>query len=331
MTQGPLDRRDFLALGLAGLASACAPDAPRGLIDLTPALATGVRDRQHPPYLRLGTSSFQDHVRRQDYNLGGIDYGPAAANEDTLVCPVAAGIVISAHDNVTSAGMTIGIGHGLGWKTQYAHLQARFIGYRERVERRDVAAVMGASGTGASRGGLTVSRHLHLTLLGPAWAPLFARASRQDQPAADPGWRHILDPEEFSLGGRNTFLPYSRGGDAAYDSAFATLHDEAVRVADDLLDRIGDADAPRRRRATGSNARCVSTITSTSGSGSWGQRLEHGPHPFTEDDARAHRATLLRFMSAAPRLTAPIVEPARRSEYRVRRAQPMKKYEGRTM
>ena len=36
-------------------------------------------------------------------------------------------------------------------------------------------------------------------------------------------------------------------------------------------------------------------------------------------------------MSAAPRLTAPIVEPARRGEYRVRRAQPMKTYEGRAM
>ena len=331
MTQGPLDRRDFLALGLAGLASACAPDTPRGLIDLTPALATGVRDRQHPPYLRLGASSFQDHVRRQDYNLGGIDYGPAAANEDTLVCPVAAGIVISAHDNVTSAGMIIGIGHGLGWKTQYAHLQARFIGYRERVERRDVAAVMGASGTGASRGGLAVSRHLHLTLLGPAWAPLFARASRQDQPAADPGWRHILDPEEFSLGGRNTFLPYSRGGDAAYDSAFAALHDEAVRVADDLLDRIGDADAARTKTRDRFEREVRFDYHVDQRIWFLWQRLERGPHPFTEDDARAHRATLLRFMSAAPRFTAPIVELVRRSEYRLRRAQPLKTYEGRAM
>src|SRR2546427_10008393 len=141
----------------------------------------------------------------------------------------------------------LGVGHGLGWKTQYAHLQARFIGYRERVERRDVTAVMGASGTGASRGGGGVARHLHLTLLGPAWVPLFAGASRQDRPANNLGWRHILDPEEFSLGGRNTFLPYSRVDDAAHDSAFAAMHEEAVRVSDDLHDRIVDADATRQK------------------------------------------------------------------------------------
>jgi len=35
-------------------------------------------------------------------------------------------------------------------------------------------------------------------------------------------------------------------------------------------------------------------------------------------------------MSTMPRFTAPIVELARRNEYRVRRAQPMKVYEGRS-
>jgi Peptidase family M23 len=247
------------------------------------------------------------------------------------VCPVAAGVVIGAHDNISASGMTLVIGHGLGWKTLYAHLQARFIGYRERVERRDVTAVMGASGTGASRGGVGVARHLHLTLLGPAWAPLFARTSRQDRPANNLGWRHILDPEEFSLGGRNAFLPYSRSDDAAYDRAFATLHDEAVRVTDDLLDRIGDADAVRTKtreqfeRDTHFDYHVDQRIWFL-----W-QRLERSPHPFTDDDARTHRATLLRFMSGTPRFTAPIVEPARRSEYRVRRVQPMKTYDARPM
>ena len=282
-------RRDFLALGLAGLATACAPDGSRALIDLTPTIATTVRDRQAPSYFHLGTSSFQDHVRRQDFDLGGIDYGPAAANDDTLVCPVAAGVVISARDNTASAGMMLGVGHGLGWKTHYAHLQARFIGYRERVERRDVTAVMGASGTGASRGGVGVARHLHLTLLGPAWAPLFAGASRQDRPANNLGWRHILDPEEFSLGGRNTFLPYSRGNDAAHDSAFAALHDEAVRVADDLLDRIGDADATRTKTRDQFEREARFDYHVDQRIWFMWQRLERGPHPFTEDEARIAR------------------------------------------
>jgi len=324
-------RRHVLAIGLAGLASACARHAPGALIDLTPVLATSVRDRDYPTYFHLGTSSFHEHVRRQDYDVGGIDYGPAASNEDTLVCPVAAGVVIGAHDTTSSSGMALVIGHGLGWKTYYAHLQARFIGYRERVDRRDVTAVMGASGTGASRGGVGVARHLHLTLFGPTWAALFARASRQDRPASNLGYRHILDPEEFSLGGRNEFLPYSRGDDAEYDRAFATLHNEAVRVADDLLDRIGDADAVRTRtreqfeRDTHFDYHVDQRIWFL-----W-QRLDRGPHPFTDDETRAHRATLLRFMSAAPRFTAPIVEPARRSEYRVRRDQPIKTYDARSM
>src|SRR5262249_58864494 len=104
-------------------------------------------------------------------------------NEDTLVCPVAAGVAIGAHDDISTSGMALVIGHGLGWKTYYAHLQARFIGYRERVERRDVTAVMGASGTGASRGGGGGARHLHLTPRGAAWAPLVPPASRQGKPA----------------------------------------------------------------------------------------------------------------------------------------------------
>src|SRR5262249_54105633 len=60
-------------------------------------------------------------------------------------------------------------------------------------------------------------------------------------------------------------------------------------------------------------------------------RLERGPHPFTEDDAHAHRATLLRFMSTVPRFTAPIVEPTRRGEYHVLRTQPVKVYEDRSL
>jgi len=190
---------------------------------------------------------------------------------------------------------------------------------------------MGASGRGASRGGVGVARHLHLTLLGPAWAPLFARASRQDRPANDLGWRHILDPEEFSLGGRNEFLPYSRGDDVAHDSAFTAQHDEAVRVVDDLLDQIGDADAARTKTRDRFEREVRFDYHVDQRIWFLWQRLHHGPHPFTETDAHTHRDTLLRFMGTVPRFTAPIIEPLRRSEYRVRRAQPMKTYDGRSM
>jgi hypothetical protein len=291
-----------------------------------------VRGRPHPRYLDATSSSFPDHVRRHEYALGGIDYGPVGINEDSYICPVAAGFVIGTHDHAPSAGMFLTIAHGLGWKTQYAHLQARFVGFRDRVERRDIVAVMGASGQGATRGGVGVARHLHLTLWGPAWSPLFAGASRQDHAKSPSGWRYVLDPEEFSLGGRNTYLPYSRAEDApVHDTAFAAVHEEAVRVADDLLDRMRDMDAIRVKRRKEFEEQMQFDYDVDQRIWFLWQRLDGGPHPFAPDEAHAHRATLLRFMRAVPRFTAPIVEPARRTEYRVHREQPVKTFEGRPL
>jgi murein DD-endopeptidase MepM/ murein hydrolase activator NlpD len=319
-----------MGLALAAVAAGCASSA-RGLIDLGPALATRVTGRGFARYLEVGSSSFPDHVRRAELSLGGIDYGPAAIGADTEVAPAAAGTVIKAVDNETYGGMAITIAHGLGWKTDYAHLQARYIGYRERVERRDLIAIMGASGLGASRGGLGVARHLHLTLYGPAWTPLYAGVNLQKLTAERPSWRHVLDPEEFSLGGRNSYLPYSRAGDASHDTSFLALHADAVRVVDRLLDRLGDAAAAQAKLRTPleRDARFDYDVDQRL----WfvWNRLGGETHPFSATEAGEHRAALLRFMSVTPRFTSPIVEPARRAEYRARRLTPLKVYDGRTL
>jgi hypothetical protein len=325
-----LSRRSFTWLALVGLGSGCAGSS-RGLIDLGPAFATRVTGRGFPPYLDVGSSSFPDHVRRPELSLGGIDYGPVAVREDTLVAPAAAGTVIKAVDNQTYGGMGITVGHGLGWKTDYAHLQARYVGYRERLERRDVFAVMGATGLGASRGGLGVARHLHLTLYGPAWTPLYAGASLQTHPRTRPTWRYVLDPEEFSLAGRNSYLPYSRGDDASHDTAFLALHADAVRAVDVLLDRLGYAAAAEAKLRTRFERETQFDYEIDQRLWFVWTRLGGDAHPFSATEVGEHRATLLRFMSATPRFTAPIVEPGRRAEYRMRRPSPMKVYDGRAL
>lgn len=325
-----LSRRRFTWLALASVASGCAT-ASRDLIDLGPALATRVTGRGFARYLEVGSSSFPDHVRRPELSLGGIDYGPVAVGGDTYIAPAAGGTVIRAADNETYGGMAVMVAHGLGWKTDYAHLKARYIGDREHIERRDVMAIMGASGLGASRGGLGVARHLHLTLYGPAWTPLYAGVTLQTLTTENASWRHVLDPEEFSLAGRNSYLPYSRDGDHEHDAAFLALHADAVRVVDGLLDRLGDATAAQAKartrfeRETGFDYAVDQRLWFV-----W-NRLGGESHPFTAAQVDEHRAALRRFMSATPRLTSPIVEPARRAEYRTRRPTPLKVYDGRVL
>lgn len=306
-----LDRRTFVASSIGGLLASCAP-AGRGFA----------------PYLDPRWSSFHDHLRWAPDSVGGIDYGPLPSAADTLVSPVAAGVVIATVDAHGVSGMVVTIAHGLGWKTIYGHLQARFVADGERVQRREIIAVMGASGWGASRGGLGVAHHLHLTLWGPAWAGELAGAAMQRRPAGAPGFRHALDPEAFSLAA-GSYLPYSRAGDAALDDEFLALHAEAVRVADELLAQFDDRAAASARMRSRFERDTEFDYDVDQRIGFLRERLERGPHPFTADAAREHRATLLRFTRAVPRLTSPIVEARRRGEYLARRAEPLKTYDAR--
>lgn len=287
---------------------------PGAGIDLRAQLTKGADGgRSYPP----PSASFHAHLRSRPDFVGGIDYPEVSPHDETLVCAAAAGVVIGVTDQSTSGGMVLTIAHGLGWRTQYAHLKARSVSYRDRVARRDVIAVMGASGWGATRGGLGVFPHLHLTLWGPEFTPLFGGVSVQRWPGSTPGFRYALDPEEFSIGGRDSFLLYSRAEDSSgHDAAFRDVHDEATAFCDRLLQRPGDAETlaalerSRWEQETGFDYDVDQRIWLL-----W-HRLHGATSPWSSTEAEDARATLRRFMRTVPRLTAPIVEASRRKEYR---------------
>lgn len=315
---GALSRRRFVALTASFVAGcASAPTGRAGRIAL-PALADpllGSAGRPVPPLLSLGSttySTFAGHVTRPaggGYTLGGIDYGPLPGHADTDVCAVAAGVVIGSTDHSGSGGVRLTVAHGLGWKTDYNHLKLRVATYRQRVRRGERIAVMGASGTGASRveiGGTAV--HLHLTLWGPAWTPLYDGIAVQKWPSGNAGFTSVLDPEDFSLAGAGRRLPYTRGGDEVLDHAFLGLHAEAVTFCDDLLDRLGDAEAARARaRERWEQDTRFEYHVDRRLLFLW-QRLEQGLHPFTPAQVLDYRAVAAKFMQAVPRFTAPVLE-----------------------
>lgn len=331
-------RRRFLRTGAAGVvAGALAPwlqgcatvisDSTR--INLTSKLTKAISAARSRPPLLASSPRFFDHVNRgagSGVTLGGVDYAPLPDLE-TEICPVAGGMVVGAHDQNFSGGMELIIAHGLGWKTQYSHLKARFVGYRDSVSRRDVIALMGSSGWGATRGGLGVAIHTHLTLWGPAFTPLFKGVAVQNWTSKNPGYRNVLDPEEFSIGGKEAFLFYPRPEDATHDQAFMAKHLEAVTLCDHLLDRLGDADTTKAKARERWETETRFDYNVDQRIWFLWQRIEKGPHPFSPSQVEEYRSALLDFMATVPRLTAPIVEPARRAEYRVLRARPLKVYE----
>ncbi len=333
-----MNRRHFLRLSGAGLAGFVLPlgraplaaEAPGGKkpLDVTTALRRrGTGSRPAPAYLR--ENNYAQHVNRtgagREYDLGGIDYAPVQWFKATEICPVAAGAITAHRDDVKYGGMVLTVAHGLGWRTEYAHLDARYKAYPERVTRREVIAIMGRAGQGATRSGV-METHLHLTLYGPIYSPLFAGIAIQERPKSRLRWRYVLDPEEFSLDGQHARLPYNREEDTQRDDSFLAKHRAAVTFCTTLLERINDLDSQMAAKrepwelATGLDAHVDERLWFV-----W-QRLQTGPHPFSEEEVTEYRATLMDFMTTVPWFTAPIVEPERRGEYRCDRATPLKVY-----
>jgi murein DD-endopeptidase MepM/ murein hydrolase activator NlpD len=287
-----------------------------------------VSGREHPGHYDHESSNYQAHISRsRDTSMGGIDYRPFPF-AGTYICPVAKGIVGAAIDDHPEAGMLLVVAHGLGWHTLYAHLHARFVDVRSRIDRRDVVAVMGKSGIGANRADVPGAVHLHLSLYGPVYAALYAGIAVQERPEASLRFRCVLDPEEFSLAGKGRDLPYPDPGDwAAVDEPFLKVHDAAVRFCDDLLARMtGDAEAGAARQRT--KAERALQFESDVDQRIWflWQRLQTGRHPFSPTEVAEYRATLRGFMCTVPRLTAPVVEPEGQGKYYRVRATPLKTY-----
>ncbi len=173
-------RREFLktAVGLVATLAGCATAdvALRDSIEIDSRLPPGDVAGRQTARLFPFNATFAGHLRRiggdsSGIGSAGIDYAPHPGAERTLISPVAAGVVIGHRDSHDISGMILTIAHGLGWKSEYAHLEARFVGYGNgRVERGDIIAIMGASGTGATRGGTQGPLpHVHLNLVGPAF------------------------------------------------------------------------------------------------------------------------------------------------------------------
>ncbi len=336
----PVSRRQFLRFtGTAGLVLASGLAAPlrparshsqepeRTRIDLSRPSAPAADPRPRPPYLH--GNNFAQHVNRPEleYNLGGIDYAPVYGTE-TEVCPVAAGAVTGAVDNEPMGGMYLTIAHGLGWKSEYNHLRARYVGHPDSPARREVIGIMGRSGRGATRPGF-VEVHLHLSLFGPVYSPLYRGITVQvdrQRPHWTPRWGYVLDPEEFSWNGPHARLPYSRDTDAQADEAFLAKHADAVEFCDGLLDRIGDAEAAVAKQREPWEVRCAFDAHVDERIWYLWQRLRSDRHPFSNGQVSEFRATLLDFMSTVPRLTAPIVESAERQAYRLPHPAPLKIY-----
>jgi murein DD-endopeptidase MepM/ murein hydrolase activator NlpD len=339
----PVSRRHFLRFtGTAGLCVAAGLAAPlrsarsgnleadRTAIDLSRRSARSAdAGRSRPSYLH--GNDYAQHVNRpqMEYNLGGVDYAPASGPAgETEVCPVAAGAVTGAVDDEPMGGMYLTIAHGLGWKTEYNHLRARYVGHPDTLVRREVIGIMGRSGRGATRPGF-VEVHLHLSLFGPVYSPLFRGVAVQVErrrPNWIPRWGYVLDPEEFSLAGAPARLPYSREADAQADEAFLAKHADAVEFCDGLLDRMGDAEAAAAKQREAWEVRCAFDGHVDERIWYLWQRFRSGRHPFSPGQVSEHRATLLDFMGTVPRLTAPIVESAQRQTYRLPHPAPLKVY-----
>jgi hypothetical protein len=254
-----------------------------------------------------------------------VDYAPAAVAAETFICPAAGGVVYDQADAGSFTGMYLLVVHGLGWKTLYAHLSARYVSVGDRVERCGVMAIMGRSGKGATRPGV-MATHLHLTLFGPRCAARYQDVAVQvlNVPPA-PVLKYALDPEEFSLAGKSTPLPYPREEDARHDVAFLATHLSAVAECDALLRSLGDREAEMvwlrdaSETAAGFDDKVDDRLWYL-----W-RRLETNAHPFGPRQAAAYQARLAGFMLTVPRLTAPIVQPGREHEYRLLRPRPLQR------
>jgi murein DD-endopeptidase MepM/ murein hydrolase activator NlpD len=313
-------------LGLSGCATPRVPRAanPISLGSLLASKLAGERD--HPARSDPRSASYAQHVARPSFNEGGVDYRPARLIGDTAISAVADGVVIGCADNARYAGMSVAIAHGLGWKSEYAHLQARHVRVGDRVQRREVIAVMGRSGRGANRSGV-VEPHLHLTLRGPLYSPLFADIAMQEQrEEPTPAFRYVLDPEEFSLAGKGAQLPYPEQEDSQYDQAFRHMHLAAVAECDALLDRLSDLEGQLVRLRHPAETAMQFDCNVDYRIAYLRQRLAAGNHPFDPAHAAAYHARLIEFMRTVPRLTAPVVAPDRRREYRLRRPNPVKTF-----
>lgn len=351
-----MDRRDFLKLAGVSLAgsvagildpdfenhlaqilsmanpSACAPIAsfqsdPRYkdyIADLNPVLKNELkvkRDSQNlisvfGPGGGGRRADYSQHLRRLVVRpWPGLDIAPIG--DPTEIVPAASGYVYNIiPDNEFGGGMILQIMHPFGYRSNYLHLDARYVDKRIEVKRRDVIADMGATGEGAV--GIT---HLHFNIVGPEYSKFLKGVEMYHNVVGE----FIPDPEDFSIAGKGSKLPYQRQEDKSYDEALWKMHFDAqkymepvmrefpkgqVKVKSDLAKQRLVEEFGIRKLEEEFGIRAIDkdiefTVSS----------ILDGKHPFSKGGAEKIVAQLSTYMQRVPRLTAPIKEPARANDY----------------
>ena len=313
---------------LLGLASGYAPALaranvePQYLVDLNGMLKNELKESREAPRLQISRkglrSDFDEHLSRLDGSLPGLDMSPVAY--PTEIVPAASGYVNNIVDDYPESGMAITVYHPFGYVTFYAHLNSRYIRYR-KVERNDITAVMGNSGTGARE-----ITHLHFTLYGPEYTKYLSGVKVQKLPAGTNNSLnpYALDPEEFSISGKGKELPYQRLDDKTYDELLWKRHFEAEKYLEGVLKEFPKDEVKVTPRTFLENKFRVRSID---------REIEFiysailaGKHPFSANDKEKVLKMLQAYMREVPRLTAPIKELERADNYHYINKEPVKVY-----
>jgi murein DD-endopeptidase MepM/ murein hydrolase activator NlpD len=315
VTEAPVEpyltRREFArrsARWMAGVAAAlggCAAPRPVGpALDLSPELTrpgTPLTGRTFPRIFHGGT--FAEHRRRPEYRaLAGIDYAPAGA--ETEIVPVAAGVVYGYFSH-PMGGNAVVVHHGLGFVSQYFHLQERTVALGDLVTRDTVVGLMGATGSGAR----TVGKHVHLTVLAPFYAAHLQLDDVQYFEANDTVSSYVVDPEEFSVLGRHRALPLARREDAALDERFRVDLREARIEVDRLLRLFPRIQRTRFSERFGALVTRVGSrvdLTLDRDAADLYQSVASDSPGARDADPDRIRASLARIMALTPRFTAPV-------------------------
>lgn len=263
--------------------------------------------REEPPLLVSPfdgkISDFAQHLdRRPSDDMPGLDFAVVTKSRTTEIVPAAGSYTLwFAPDAAGGAGMVIRLLGPFGYAISYQHLNAGYFMGRTKIDRNYIIGEMGKSGRNARD-----IIHLHLTLFGPAYSPYL----RGIYVHTTSDGLYILDPEEFSISGKGTRLPYQKLDDLRYDEILWQEHLKAQKFLEEVLRTF-----PRN----------IITIEKTPAE----QRLEEergfraidkeirfiyksileGKHWLTRNDADRVLGKLRELMQMVPRLTAPIREP----------------------
>lgn len=303
-----ITKREFLKGLVLAPTSLLIATAKEQFVDLDHVLKNELSVRRKEPPLLI--SPFDGRISRYDQHLtrfgsasaGALDFDQV--EKPTMIVPAVSGYVRRVMDNVPGFGMGILLLHPFGYVTLYIHLNARYAVPRLKLERTDIMAEMGKSGDRAQ--GIT---HLHFEL----GAPSYVKYLKGVKANLSIRGYYALDPEEFSIAGKDSALPYQELSDGAFDDALWKKHFEAQEFLSKVVREYPRGQFVAREAPPGRR-----TIADEHGVRDLDDEITFvyesilkDNHPFSQNYAREIFKTLRSYMLLVPRLTAPIKEPGR--------------------